>query len=64
MTCKAATSMRQHLCQRTEEALSEGSGFCCEFWTLFWSPLAQTFFEPCTCPILSDSVRFQRMSLM
>ena len=51
MTSKAATVMRQHLCPCTEEALSEGSGFCYEFWTLFWSPLAQTFFEPCTCPI-------------
>ena len=36
MTSKAATVMRQHLCPCTEEALSEGSGFCYEFWTPFW----------------------------
>ena len=28
--------MRQRLCQRTEEALYEGSGFCCGSWTPFW----------------------------
>ena len=28
--------MRQLLCQRTEEVLYDGSGFCCEFWTPFW----------------------------
>ena len=35
--------MRQRLCQRTEEALYGGSGFCCEFWTLFWGLLSQAF---------------------
>ena len=36
MTSKAATAMRQHLCQRTEEVLSNGSGFWCRFCTPFW----------------------------
>ena len=35
--------MRQCLCQRTDKALCEGSGFCCEFWTPLWGLLVQDF---------------------